>query len=78
MINDQETRREWKIQLTIRINFISHKNSEETRTMYTKSHYVEIMKGNETDEIIKRPFEFLLQNYKKKIRRTNERKRVFS
>ena len=67
MINDHKTRREWKIQLTIRINFISHKDSEETRTMCTKSHNIEIMKGNETDEIIKRPFEFLLQNYQKKI-----------
>ena len=78
MINDHKTRREWKIQLTIRINFISHKDSEETRTMCTKSHNIEIMKGNETDEIIKRPFEFLLQNYHKKNRRTNKRKRVFS
>ena len=29
---------EWKIQLTISINFISSKDFEETRTMRTKSH----------------------------------------
>ena len=30
MINDHKTRREWKIQLTMQINFISSKDSEET------------------------------------------------
>ena len=49
----------------MRINFISHKDSEETRTMYTKSRNIEIMKGNETDETIKKLFESLLQNYQK-------------
>ena len=65
MINNHKTRREWKIQLTMRINFISQKDSEETRTMYTKSRNIEIMKGNETDETIKKLFESLLQNYQK-------------
>ena len=48
MINDHKTRREWKIQLTMRINFISLENSKETRTMYTKSLDIEIMMGSET------------------------------
>ena len=52
MINDHKTRREWKIQLTMRINFISLENSKETRTMYTKSLDIEIMMGSETDDII--------------------------
>ena len=65
MINNHKTRRGWKIQLTMRINFISHKDSEEIRTMYTKSRNIEIMKGNETDETIKKLFESLLQNYQK-------------
>ena len=43
---------EWKIQLTMPINFISFKDSEETRNMHTKSNNVEIMVGSETDEII--------------------------
>ena len=42
MINDHKTIREWKIQLTMQINFISSKDSEETRTMHTKSHNVEL------------------------------------
>ena len=59
MINDHKTRREWKIQLTMRINFISLKGSKETRTMYTKSRNIEIMMGNGTDDIIKELREFL-------------------
>ena len=29
MVNDHKTMREWKIQLTIQTNFISHKDFEE-------------------------------------------------
>ena len=68
MINDHKTRGEWKIQLTMRINFISFKYFEETRTMYTKSRNIEIMMGNETDEIIKNFLDTLLQNYKKDLK----------
>ena len=64
MINDHNTRRAYKIQLTMQINFISFKDYEETRTMYNKSHNVKIMMDNETDEIIEKLFESLLQNYK--------------
>ena len=73
MINDHKTRREWKIQLTMQINFISSKDSEETRTMYTKSHNIEIMMGNKTDEIIKTPFKSLLQNYHKDLEESMRR-----
>ena len=67
MINDDKTRREWEIQLTMQINFISCKDFEETRTMYTKSHNIEIIIGNETDEIIEKNFESFLQNYQKDL-----------
>ena len=52
---------EWKIQLTMQINFISSKNSEEIRTMSTKSNNIEIMMGSEADDIIKELFRSLLQ-----------------
>ena len=42
---------------------MSSKDSEETRTMHTKSHNIEIMMGNETDEL----FDSLLQNYQKDL-----------
>ena len=59
-----ETSSEWKIRLTMAINFISSKDSGETRTIHTKSNNVEIMMGSETDEIIKHLFETFLQNIK--------------
>ena len=42
-------------------NFISSKDSYETRTMRTKSDNIETMIGNETDKIIEKLFESLLQ-----------------
>ena len=58
-----KTSSEWKIQLTMAINFISSKDSDETRTMHTRSNNVEIMVGSETNEIIKALFESFLQKY---------------
>ena len=57
-----KTRREWKIKLTMKINFISSKYFDEARTMYTASDNINIM-GSETDAIIKELFESLLQRY---------------
>ena len=62
-IIDYKTQSEWKIQLTMKINFISSKDSEETSNMSTKSDNIEIMMGNETDETIEELFESLLQRY---------------
>ena len=42
-IIDHKTSAECKIQLTMLINFMSSNDSEETRTMHTKSQNVEIM-----------------------------------
>ena len=56
MIYDHKTISKWKIQLTMQINFISHKDSEETHTIYTKSHNIKIMEGDETDTIIEELF----------------------
>ena len=67
MINNRKTIREWKIQLAMQINFISHEDFQETCTIYTKSHNVEIMEGDETDEIIEELFKSLLQNYRKNL-----------
>ena len=47
----------------MQINFISHEDSEETRTMYSKSRNIEIMEGNKTDEITEELLESLLQNH---------------
>ena len=65
-IVEHKTEVKWKIHLTMAINFISSKNdSDETRTMRTKSDNIEIKMGSETDEIIKELFKSLLQRYHK-------------
>ena len=45
------------------INFISSKDSDEIRTMRTNSINIEIMMGNETNEVIEELFESFLQKY---------------
>ena len=59
----EETSSKWKIQLTMAINFIYSKVSDEIQTMQTKSNNVEIMIGSETNEIIEDLFESFLQKY---------------
>ena len=49
------------------INFISSKDSDQTSTMHRESNNIEIMMGNETDEIIKQFFNSLLQKYQEAL-----------
>ena len=42
-----------KIHSAMAINYISSKDSDETRTMHTTSNNAEIMMGSETDENIR-------------------------
>ena len=49
------------------INFISSKDSEEIRTMYTKSDNIEIIIGNKTDEIIEELFESFFAKISRRI-----------
>ena len=49
------------------VNFISSNYSDETRNLRTKSNNIEIMIGNETDEIIDELFESFSQNYQKDL-----------
>ena len=65
MINDHKTQGEWKINLTIAINFFSSKDSEEVRNMHSKSDNIEILIGNETDEIIEDLLDSLLKRHPK-------------
>ena len=53
MINDHKNQSEWKIQLTMTINFISSKpDFDEARLTHTKSDNTEIMNGSDTNEVI--------------------------
>ena len=54
--------------MTAEINFISLKpGSDETRVMYTRSFNEEIMKGSDTDEVIKLFFESFLKKYEENL-----------
>ena len=57
-----------KNSVKMQINFISLKDSKETRTMFTKSHNIEIMMGNETNYIMEKLPKYLLQNQKKDLK----------
>ena len=62
-IIDYKTQGEWETQLPITIKFIFLKDSDENRIVHTKSNNIEIMMGYETDGIIEKLFESLLQKY---------------
>ena len=73
-ITKHKTQSEWKIQLTSAINFISSKDSDETRTMHAKSDDVEIMIGSETNQIIEELFKSLLQRYQEVLEESMRRR----
>ena len=51
IINDLKTQGKWKTQLLTAINFLPTKDNNDTRVMDSKSDNIEIVIGNETDEI---------------------------
>ena len=68
LIEEYKPKGEWKVQLTIEVNFISLKpGSDEIRIMYTRSDNVEIMFGDDNDDIIEQIFELLLQKYEENL-----------
>ena len=68
LIEEYKQKGEWKVQLTIEVNFISLKpGSDETRIMYTRSDNIEIMFGDDNDDIIEQLFESLLKKYEENL-----------
>ena len=58
LINDHRiAKRVWKIQISMRVIFISSKDTGETRTIYVWCDNVKIMWGINTNNIIKELFE---------------------
>ena len=56
MINDLKAKSEWKIQLSMKINFMSSKDTNETSIIYKYSVNI---------EIVQKLFDSLLQRYQK-------------
>ena len=59
---------EWKVQLIAEINFISLKpGSDETHIMHTRSDNIEIIIGDDNDDIIEELFKSFLQRYEENL-----------
>ena len=71
--NSNNNRAEWKIQLTMQNSCISTKSFEETHTIYTKSEPVEIFMGSDTEDVIDKLFNTLLQRFQRTQETSNER-----
>ena len=57
LLEEYKQKGESKVQLTIEVNFISLKSgSDETRIMYTRSDNIEIMFGDDNNDIIEQLF----------------------
>ena len=66
MINDHRiARRVWKIQISIHVN---SKDTGETRTIYAWSDNVSIMRGSDTDYIIREIVRSFLRNYQEELK----------
>ena len=69
LINDHRIARiVWKIQINVRVNFISSKDTGETCTIYTQSNNVSIMQGRDANDIIEELFESFLHDYQEKFK----------
>ena len=58
-----ESTTEWKVQLTMRIVFVSFTDANETREMHKKSDNTTIMSGIETDDVINELFNTFCKRY---------------
>ena len=68
LLEEHKQKGEWKVQLTIEVNFISLKpGSDETRIIYTRSDNIEIMFGDDNYDIIEQLFESLLKKYEENL-----------
>ena len=63
MIDDYKCKGEWKIQITMRIIFISFIDKNETQVMHTKSDNVEIMNGTDTSDAINELIDSFMKRY---------------
>ena len=62
---DYKTQGECKIQITMSISFISSNDSDKNHNLRTKSNNIEIMMGDETDEIMDELFNIFHKVIKK-------------
>ena len=71
VLNNNDERGEWKIQLVMQNNCISTRNFEDTCAVYSASKPVEIFMGADTDNTIHTLFDTLLQRFQQAIETLN-------
>ena len=70
LINVYKAKGEWKLQLSAEISFNSQKpDSNEIRTMYTRSTPEEIIIGSETEEVAENLIMSILQKYQDNLQK---------
>ena len=74
LIDDYKSKGEWKIQITMRIIFISFIDKNETQVMHTKSDNVEIMNGTDNSDAINKLIDSFM---KRRTRDKNEGKQLY-
>ena len=67
MIDDLKAKGEWKIQLSMRIIFVSFTDANEIHEMYTKSDNITIMNGIETEDAINELFNTFSRRYQEEL-----------
>ena len=67
MIDKHKARDEWKIQLVMRIIFVSSIEANEVHIMHTKNNNIEIMNGIETNDAINELFNSFLTRYQEEL-----------
>ena len=63
MIDDFKSKGEWKIQITMRIIFISFIDKNETQVIHTKSDNVKIVNGTDTSDAINELIDSFIERY---------------
>ena len=63
MIDDYKTKGEWKIQIIMKIIFVSYIDKNETHVMHTKSDNVENMIGTDTSDAINELIDHFIKRY---------------
>lgn len=63
MIDNFRASGDCQIYLTVKMKFLLSKDDGESKPMHSKSNNIEIMIGNDTDEITEELFNLLLHRY---------------
>ena len=67
MVDDYKSKGEWKIQITMRIIFISFIDRNKAQVMHTKSDNVEIMNGTDISDAINKLISSFMKRYQEGI-----------